>query len=102
MLNVTESSPAAKQELEKLEITLKQLEVAEKQRNLECLLEEKSQSDQDRLNLEKLQTLNILLMTTTVDMDRTVIGSEQTVRPVYLPHEEEVIRKKVLEIVKRL
>jgi hypothetical protein len=89
-------------EIQKLDLLLKQLEVEEKQRQLEYIVQSRAKDEQDKLNLEKLQTLNYLLQSTTVDMERTIIGSETFQRPIYSEREEALLREKVMEIVKRL
>jgi hypothetical protein len=91
-----------KKELELLEVELKRIEVQERQRGMEHNQSFRPKSEEDRLNLEKISTLNFLLMAAVVDNERTLIGSEPVYRAVYCGFEEEIIRHKVLEIVGRL
>lgn len=101
-METTQETLPTKKELEELELTLKRLEVQERQRQLDYLQNEKAKDDQDRLNLEKLNVLNYMLSTSMIDAERTVVGGEPFMRPVYSQREEEVMRRKVIEIVKRL
>jgi hypothetical protein len=94
--------PQPKKELELLEVELKRIEVQERLRGMEHTQSFRPKSEEDRLNLEKINTLNFLLMAAVVDNDRTLLGSEPVYRAVYAGFEEEIIRHKVLEIVGRL
>lgn len=94
--------PQPKKELELLEVELKRIEVQERLRGMEHTQSFRPKSEEDRLNLEKISTLNFLLMAAVVDNERTLIGSEPVYRAVYTGFEEEIIRHKVLEIVGRL
>ena len=94
--------PQPRRELELLEVELKRIEVQERLRGMEHTQSFRPKSEEDRLNLEKINTLNFLLMAAVVDNDRTLIGSEPVYRAVYSGFEEEILRHKVLEIVGRL
>lgn len=94
--------PQPKRELEMLEVELKKIEVQERLRGMEHTQSFRPKSEEDRLSLEKISTLNFLLMSAVVDNERTLLGSEPVYRPIYIGFEEEIIRHKVLEIVGRL
>ncbi|MFM7233577.1 MAG: hypothetical protein ACKOZM_03235 [Flavobacteriales bacterium] len=94
--------PQPKKELELLEVELKRIEVQERLRGMEHTQSFRPKSEEDRLNLEKINTLNFLLTAAVVDNERTLIGSEPVYRAVFAGNEEEIIRHKVLEIVGRL
>ncbi len=94
--------PQPKKELELLEVELKRIEVQERLRGMEHNELFRPKSEEDRLNLEKINALNFLLMAAVIDNERTLIGSEAVYRPVYSGQEEEIIRHKVLDIVARL
>ena len=94
--------PQPKKELELLEVELKRIEVQERLRGMEHTQSFRPKSEEDRLNLGKINTLDVLLMAAVVDNERTLIGSEPFYRAVYTVFEEEIIRNKVLEIVGRL
>ncbi|MFZ4783978.1 MAG: hypothetical protein ACOYLH_00785 [Flavobacteriales bacterium] len=89
-------------QLELLDIELKQLEIEEKKKYLSYLSNGKSKDESDRLNLEKISTLSILLMGITIDTERTILGSEAFERPIFEGMEEEVIKSKIIELVKKL
>jgi hypothetical protein len=94
--------PQPKKELELLEVELKRIEVQERLRGMEHNQSFRPKSEEDRLNLENISTLNFLLMAAVVDNDRTFIGSEPLYREVFSGFKEEIIRHKVLEIAGRL
>jgi hypothetical protein len=94
--------PQPKRELEMLEVELKRIEVQERLRGMEHNESFRPKSEEDRLSLEKISTLNFLLISAVIDNDRTLLGSEPVYRAVYSGFEEEIIRHKVLEIVGKL
>ena len=94
--------PQPKKELERLEVELNRIEVQERLRGMEHNQSFRPKSEEDRLNLENISTLNFLLMAAVVDNDRTFIGSEPLYREVFSGFKEEIIRHKVLEIAGRL
>jgi hypothetical protein len=100
--NAIAKRPQPKKELELLEVELKRIEVQERLRGMEHNQFFRPKSEEDRLNLEKISTLNFLLTSAVIDNERTLIGSEPVYRAVYADFEEEIIRHKVLEIVARL
>jgi len=99
---VADTKTTGKEEMEFLELQLKRLEIEERQRNLEYNQSLRLKCEEDRLNLDKIGTLNFLLTSAIVDLDRTIIGSESAVKPVFVGMEEDIIRMKILEIVERL
>ena len=64
--------PQPKKELELLEVELKRIEVQERLRGMEHNQSFRPKSEEDRLNLEKISTLNFLLMAAVVDNERTL------------------------------
>ena len=88
--------------IEKLDMELKQLEIEEKKSQLAYNTHSKSKDDTDRLNLEKISTLNFLLMGTSIDTERTIIGSEPFHRPTFDAMEEAIIKSKIIELVEKL
>ena len=99
---VAERKTASKKEMELLEIQLKRVEIEERQRTIEYNQSTRLKCEEDRLNFDKIGALNFLLTSANVDVDRTIIGSEPAVKPIFTGEEEEIIRMKLLEIVSRL
>jgi len=94
--------PEHKAAMDKLELESKKIELEEQQRALEYDSNFKRQDERDKLNIEKFMSLTFALSLTTVDADRTILGSEPFQRPLFNSEEEQIVKLKLMEIVGRL
>lgn len=85
-----------------LELELKKLELKERRFQLDIAMDQRCRDDQDKLNIEKLGVLQYLLTSSMVDVERTIVGSEPAVKPAFEEEDAQIIRAKIMEIVRRL
>lgn len=95
-------NPENKAAMDKLELESKKIEIEEKQRALEYDSNFKRQDECDKLDIEKFMSLTFALSMTTIDADRTILGSEPFQRPLFNSEEEQIVKRKLMEIVGRL
>ena len=83
-------------------LKLKKLEVKERHFQIGEGQKQKSQGEQDRINIEKLQVLQFLISASMIDENKSLIGSEAVEKPVFIDEEMWILKSKILELVKKL
>jgi|GEM_PF-3919520 len=86
----------------RLHIEMKKLEVREKRYELNQGLRSKARNDDDRMIIEKLQTLQGLVTSMVADETRNLPGSETIYKPVFEEEELWLLKAKIMELVSRL
>lgn len=95
------NKPIEEQE-KQLQLKLKKLEVKERSYQLGEGLKQKSQDEQDRINIEKLQVLQYLITASMVDESKSILGSDNIHKPVFCEEELWILKAKILDLVKKL
>jgi hypothetical protein len=85
-----------------LELELKKLELKERRFQLDMAMDQRCRDDRDKLNIEKLGVLQYLLTSSMVDIERTIVGSEPAMKPTFEEEDAQIIRAKIMEIVRKL
>lgn len=84
----------------KMDIRKKRLEAEKEQMNIEEL-QRKLKMDEQRLLLSKIHDLGWMLADVTVDEDRTLFGGEPFLKRLYDENEQQILKTKIFEILKR-
>jgi hypothetical protein len=87
-------------ELKKLDLTEQQLVLKEKQLNIEEIKRRQMKNEEKQTAIELIDSLQNLMTAHIVDADRTVMGSEPVLIPVYDEIERGLIKKKIFDILK--
>lgn len=88
-------------ELEKLEIKLKQSEINKTLRNF-GLDEKRIVNDKDKTLIDKISSVRWLLESITIDVDKTILGSEPILKQTFDSQEQKILKDKLFNLVKQL
>lgn len=87
----------------RIEIQKKRIELRKEKLNIEEILnKQKSAIDEQKLLLEKISELRYMLKDITIDQDKTFLGSEPFLKPVFEAGERDMITNKLLNLIRRL
>jgi len=88
-------------EEKRADIELKKLEAKENTLRLKVWEKRKLDNEDNKTNVEKMNSLRLLLESITVDEERTIIGSEPIFKPVFSENERRHIKAKMLLLMER-
>ena len=87
----------------KVEIQRKRLEIRKEKLNMNDIIERKLISfDEQKILIEKVVELRHLLSDSTIDDEKTIMGSEPFYKPTISGVEREIVNKKLMELIKKL
>ncbi len=87
-------------ELKKLDLTEQQLVLKEKQLQIEEINKRLMRNEEKQTAIEMIDALQNLMTAHVVDADRTIMGSEPFLMPVYDEIERGLLKKKIFDILK--
>lgn len=85
-----------------LQLELKKLEVKEKRYQLREGLKQKQKEEESKILVEKLQVLQFLITSSMIDEGKSMIGSDNVYKPVFVEEEIWTLKGKILELVQKL
>lgn len=85
----------------KLSLTNKRIENRRVNVEMEDIIGNRANENQRMLN-DKIFTVLILLVSKTIDEDRTILGSEPFYKPLISGHHREIVTQKLIELITKL
>ncbi len=85
-----------------VQLKLKKLELKERSFQISEGMQQKIKDDKDRIVIEKLQVLHYLISASMIDESKSILGSENVEKPVFIEEEMWILKGKILELVKQL
>jgi hypothetical protein len=85
-----------------LQLKLRKLELKERTYQLGAGLKQKIKDEQDRIIIEKLQILQYLITASMIDESKSILGSENVYKPVFIEEEIWIFKGKIIDLVRKL
>lgn len=85
----------------KVEIQKKILEIKKEKVNLQNLKQKKFSAEEEQVLVNKVAELRYLLDNVTIDEERTILGSEPFLKPIITGEEREIVKAKIIELLKK-
>lgn len=98
--NIVISNILADEE-KRADIELKKLQVKEKTLQLDEWEKRKLTNEDNKTNIDKINSLRWLLVSITIDEEKTILGSEPIFKSVFSDDEKQKIKSKMMLIVER-
>ena len=95
------SSVILADEEKRADIELKKLQAKEKTLQLEDWQKRKLTNEDNKTNVDKMNSLRWLLESITIDEERTIMGSEPIFKPVFSDVEKQKIKAKMMLLMER-
>lgn len=87
----------------RVEIQRKRIELRKEKLNIDAIIERKLISfDEQKILIEKVVELRHLLSDSTIDDEKTIMGSEPFYKPTISGVEREIVNRKLMELIKKL